>query len=112
LSGEHCRTVVHPGKVEVVRVCDTQFCDQLCNVLGCEGTDALATVTTLEQAGLRCRTGSFFILDCQNEMPAFGRAVCFASLSQIQWYLVAEAAETVVYDNHTHSYVVVVSEPK
>ena len=111
LSGQHCRNFVTPGKTHSLRVCDTPFCDSLCGVIQCEGTDAVVMTTSLHRSGLQYKAGCYFALDVHDLMFVFGKAVCFVSVAQDQWYLVAEAADTVDYDTHTHSYVVVLHNP-
>ena len=111
LSGHHCRNFVTPGKTHSLRVCDTPFCESLCDVVQCEGTDAVLMTTSLHRSGLRYKAGCYFVVGLHDLMLVFGKAICFVTNEQDQWYLVAEAVDTMDYDSHTHSYVVAVCTP-
>jgi len=111
LSNQHCRHLIEPTRTQVVPLCDTQYCDVVCETVGCEGTDNAVTAATLNFGSLNYTTGCYFVTGNVSQELSFGKALHYVSIVDGQWYVVLEMTKALDYDTHLHSYVVTVCDP-
>lgn len=111
LSNRQCGNLVEPVRTQAVPLCDTHFCDGFCEFVGCESTDTVITAASINLGCLYYKTGCYFVIGVVDDELCFGKAVHYASISEGQWYIVLELAQTLDYDTHLHSYIVTASKP-
>jgi hypothetical protein len=107
LSNEHCRHVIQSTGTQVLPLCDTPYCDVLCETVGCKATSMVTTARGLNFGSLYLRNGCFLATGyVTDDDLSFGRVLHFVSAFEGHWYAVLETTEMLEYETHLHSYAV------
>jgi len=106
LSGSHTRDYVVPGKTIPTVLSSTPYCDATISAVSCESTELVAVATKVSRATVVYNVGSAVVIGENNELPVFGKIVCFISVRDSDWLIIVQSMHTCNFDAHFHAYCV------